>query len=466
MTKLDQRLIQAGQVQNAQPGFDPATAAAVSASSAMPSLLQPPNAPEATPTIGVPPAPLNGQSPASSPDGQFLQSLQTNAASPTGFTFPNDASRTLAINSGQYDPAYSSPLQKALAISIGNDRNATQNALIAHNQAANPLAGAVTPQQITAAQLAGDRDGTIKKILMTNQPIPFESDTNLNPPLSSDLHPYIGSLGPNSPMSVTGAAPLDYNLIHNPDFAKKYAQDPVEGARIYQAITGRHMEDDINKTQEHVKNASNFERTMFEDNIKNGAVPPDSSGSNWKIWQQTEPDANPNQMSLGQQSQRPVRKLRDATPIENDIMNRQYNLYDPRGLPKPQQFGSLMTRNASAVVQQSSTDPALKTKLQTAAQAKGQPLNPAEIFAIGNQHADQAAAVEYAAHPTTLSIGGYSPGPGVTSGLMKVKDLIANIAGYKGGGDVEDEVPKNAWGDWLSQRFKEAQAGTQEGINY
>lgn len=432
--------------------LDPSTIAAMSGAVQTPStpittLLQPPNAPEATPTIGVPAAPINGQAPASSPDAQFLQSLQTG---PTGqYTFPNDASRTLAINSGQYDPAYPSSLQKALAISIGNDRTATQNALIAHKQAANPLASATTPQEITAAQLAGDRDGTIKKILMANQPNPLESDM----PLASDLHPYMGSLAPND-RGVNGAAPLDYNIIHNPDFAKKYAQDPIEGRRIYKAITGRDMEADTAKTQEHIKNADDFERSMFQDNIKNGAQPPDSPGGSWKIWQQTEPDTNANQMSLGQQSQRPTRKLRDATPIENAIMNRQYNLYDPKGLPKPQQFGSLMTRNSNAVVQQSNTDPALKTKLQAAAQAKGQPLNPAEIFAIGNQHADLAAANEYAANPTTLNLMGYSPGPGVTSGLMKMKDLIANIAGFKGGKDVTEPQEPNALGKFFTDPFK------------
>lgn len=451
-TALKNALIAMGHVTNnpiagtSSPYVDPATQAATVGTSqqqtvpAATSLLQPTNAPEATPTIGVPPTQTDSTPSTSAPNGQFLQSLQKDQNG--NFIFQNDTQRILAINSGQYDPNYTTPLQKALATSISNDRTATQNALIAHNQAANPLDGATTPQQILQAQLAGDRTGLIKKLILKNQPTPIAPASGLGD--TSNLQPYIGHIAPNA-TGVQTLAPLDMNLVQDPDFAKQYAQDPQEGMRVYKALTGRNLNADHKESIDFVQKNKDFERTTAEYNIAHGSKQnPDGT---WQIPNAKLPGES-SSMGLSTASPRP--EFRPATKFENDIMNRWYANYAPGGPPAQPKFGSLLTRNSQAVVQQSATDPALKAKLQAASIAKGDQLNPAEIFAIGNQHADILAAQEYSDHPAGAFLGGlYSPGPASTKGFKNVHDLIANIAGFKSG-EAGDAGEPNALGKFFT----------------
>lgn len=369
---------------------------------------------QAAPTIpGIPT--VNIGTPAQ-PNLQFLQQLQTgNNGWPV---FRNDAERTIAINSGQYDPNYSTPLQKALAVSIGNDRQATQDALIAHQQAANPLASAKTPADVLAAQLAGDRDGTIKKIVLSNQPIPYNNDPNQLGPIDG-AKPYTGTVGPNE-HSVDRVAPLDYGLISHPEFAKKYQENPVEGARIYQAITGRPMKNDIEATHAFVDRAIKSEQDMFERNRANGAKR--NADGTWMLRQ--EPAVDESQPVIQGMSQRPTRsEFRAASPMENAVMERQFKAYVPGGTAPGPAFTSSTIRNAQLRLQSLQNDAGFhKLLMDRKTMNGGADLTPIDQIRAANEYDDLKATQELEAHPT--SILGFDVGPNTMKGQIKAHEFM------------------------------------------
>lgn len=362
------------------------------------------------PTTGMP---LEDAVPtAINPTGSTLQSLQTQPV------FNNDAERIIAINSGQFDPTQPIPLQRVLSESIGADRARTQDALVATRTQQHPLESATTPAEILASQLAADKDGTIKKIIQSTQGL----DPNQVGPTDA-LKPYIGHVAPNV-HGVDAASPLDYDLLHHPEFAKAYAKDPKEGMRIYRALTGRDMIADHKATKDLVDHRVNFENSFFEKNITNGAERDTTTGQ-WKLPALTETE--PNSMSLGSQTPRLTKQFRPATKFENDIMERLYPTYDPKGFQKPPMFGSLMNRNAQAFKQRAATDPALMKTLNALKAAKGSELNPEEMLRAVTQHDEQQAAQGLADAPAT-NIYGYGVGPSSVAGANSIGDLGAWIA--------------------------------------
>lgn len=393
------------------------------------------------PSTGMAPAQPTAAPAPASPLLQSLQSIPTSNP-----VFANEAERNIAINAGAYDPAYPSPLQKTLANSYASSAARDSDALIATRTANNPMMSAKTPADILAAQLAGDRDGTIKKIILAHQPTPLSNDPNQTGPVAG-LHPYMGSIAPNA-TGVDTVAPLDKQLIHNEHFAKVYAKDPKEGMRIYKALTGRDMLDDKKETEKLIEHHEGFERDTFEKNIANGAKY-DTTTQTWHLRQSKTMDDTG--MNLGIGAAKPS-EFRPATPIENAIMNRHYKSYVNGELPQQPKFGNLMTRNAAAVAGRAATDPGLKKLLTDRATIKGSSLNPAEVLHTVTEYDEQQAGQALADHPSDMNvgIGSLQAGPGTTSALKKLHDVGANILGFKSG-DAGDRGERNMFGNFLDE---------------
>lgn len=372
-------------------------------------------------------------------------------------TFANDAERTIAINNGTFDPNYDTPLQKRLADSISADRTKTSNALIATQQQQHPLASASTPEDILAAQLAGDRDGTIKKIIMSHQPIPMDNDPNRTGPVAG-LQPYVGHVAPNA-HGIDTVAPLDYDIIHHPEFAKTYQKDPKEGARVYQTLTGRSLADDTEATKKLVEHHMDFRRATYEKNIANGSKMDPNNPNGWLIRQA--PSLEENTSGIASMSTAPKRsEYRPATDSENDIMNSVHKEYSSGRPTTTATFTPSIHRSAAAVMQRASTDPKLHQLLIDRKTAKGGDLNPMEVLHIGVEYEEQNSAQGLADSPASLDVGvgNLDLGPSTARSLMRASDFTRNILGFSSGtGYGTDEPAKeNSWGSFWKRAAEAA----------
>lgn len=365
-----------------------------------------------------------------------LQSLQNSNQQPV---FANDIERTIAINEGTYDPSYPTSLQKRLADSISTDRTRTSDALMTTGAQEHPLMGAKTPDDILAAQLAGDRDGTIKKIILSHNGLDPQTTGTV-----PNLKPYMGNLDPNA-HGVDTAAPLDYNIIHHPEFAKTYAKNRVEGERIYKALTGRDLTEDTAATRKLIEHYQNFRRDTYEKNIAAGSKPDPSNPNSWLIRQA--PSLEENTTGVASMSTAPKRsEYRPATESENDIMNSVHKEYSSGRPSTAPVFTPSIHRTASAVLQRAATDPKLKQLLIDRKTTKGGDLNPMEILKTGVEYEDQKSGQDLA--DNTSSLLGIDLGPLATKGAMRLGDIARNALGIKSGTGIGTDVPEesNAYG--------------------
>lgn len=114
---------------------------------------------------------------------------------------------------------------------------------------------------------------------------------------------------------------LDLGLVNDPAFAKVHREDSKRAAFVYEKLTGRPMEKDLESHYKHQQGKDKADQNFVRKGLERGDHYDPKTGK-WKVWQYAMPETSgPN---LTGQDPRPVMSLVDATPDQQSMFERHY----------------------------------------------------------------------------------------------------------------------------------------------
>lgn len=328
------------------------------------------------------------------------QSLASRAVQPSGWpTFNSDADRIAAIATGEYDPNYSSPLQKKKALALqalaqrdqaeidfNTQRNFPINPKLVYDQSGNVIVQ--NPKDVLSAQLAGTVGGDIAQVLRSMQKIPRTAEDFTSESAGPELKPYVPGVAGYGKVAQPGTTQmdrLDRDLYFDDQFQKILQRDPKQANFVYQRLTGRTLDSDIKShtdlRADQVKSGFDFTKRAIEQGAKF-----DPQTNTWQIWNTAEAPVSEGGISLGTATPRPYRQFVPATEQQNAWLNQHYQNVTGGTLPKStapsvvndQRLNSFISRQTPEVQ-------AAVAAVANEAEAMGSRLTPIQMIEVAKK---------------------------------------------------------------------------------